>query len=69
MDDHERQQLRVELNALFDEGERLQEKTAAPIADRADHRRRLSEFFERLLRRVYEDSDIQAGPPKTHQAG
>ena len=48
MDDHERQQLRVELNALFDEG---------------------TAFFERLLRRLNECSEIQSGPPKTHDAG
>ena len=33
----------------YDERERLQQ-AAAPIADTADHQRRLAEFFERLLR-------------------
>ena len=46
MDDQARQHLRVELNALFDERDRLRE-TAAPSADRAEHQRRLSEFFQR----------------------
>jgi hypothetical protein len=63
MDDHGQQQLRVELNALFDERERVQQ-TAAPIAERADHQRRLTEFFQRLVRHLNECSDIQAGPPK-----
>ena len=66
MDDSERQQLRVELNALFDERERLH-KTASPIADRADHQRRLTEFYQRLLRDLNKRS--QARPPKRHDTG
>ncbi len=65
MDDHEQQQLRVELNALFDERERLQQ-AAAPVADTADHQRRLAEFFERLLRYLNQSSDVQAGPDTGH---
>jgi hypothetical protein len=59
------QELRAELTVLFDERERLQ-KAAAPIADRADHQRRLAEFFERLLRHLNECSDVQAAAAKRH---
>ena len=58
MDDSEQEQLRVELNASFDERDRLQQ-VAAPIADRADHQRRLGEFFERLIRHFNQYSDVQ----------
>jgi hypothetical protein len=49
-----------ELTALFDERERLRQAAAA-IADRADHQRRLADFFERLIRHFNQDSNVQAG--------
>lgn len=58
MDDPEQEQLRVELNALFEERDRFQQ-AAAPIADSADHQRRLADCFERLIRHFNQYSDLQ----------
>lgn len=58
MDDSEQEQLRVELNALFDDRDRLQQ-AAAPIADRAESQRRLADVFDRLMRHFNQYSDVQ----------